>query len=278
MDDLKGKVAVVTGGASGIGFAMAERFGEEGARVVLADIESGALAGAVEALRAKDIEAMGVECDVSKLPSVQNLLARTLEAHGRVNILCNNAGVQIAGPTWQITIGQWEWILGVNVWGVIHGVHVFVPQMLEQGDECHIVNTSSMAGLISVPMMSAYQVTKHAVVTLSESLSAELAQQEAKIGVSVLCPAFVQTNLHRAERNRPEALRDGSAMSAGLEKAIQDSVEQLVTGGKPPRVVADAVLEAVRSGQLYVLTHPEVVPVFEKRAEIIVNAARAASE
>ncbi len=273
MQDLKGAVAVVTGGASGIGFAMAERFAREGAKIVIADIERQALDGAVLKLEEAGADATGVVCDVSKLNSVQALLDATLAAYGKVNILCNNAGIQVAGPTWQMTPGQWEWILGVNLWGVIHGVHVFVPRMLEQGDACHIVNTSSMSGLLSVPMMSAYQVTKHAVVTLSETLSQELEQQSGKIGVSVLCPAFVQTNLHEAERNRPDELKDQGTITADLENVLKSSVKQLVTGGKPAPVIADAVLGAIQNGELYVLTHPELMGAFKHRADAILAAA-----
>ncbi|MDH5671248.1 MAG: SDR family NAD(P)-dependent oxidoreductase [Myxococcales bacterium] len=275
MKEFKGTVAVVTGGASGIGLAMAQRFALEGVRLVLADIEQEALDAAVKGLQAEGHEAIGVVTDVSDLASVQALKERTLEAYGKVNILCNNAGVQVAGPSWQISIGQWQWILGVNLWGAIHGIHVFVPQMLEQGDACHIVNTSSMSGLVSVPMMSAYQVTKHGVVTLSESLSQELAQQKASIGVSVLCPYFVQSKLHEAERNRPQHLQDASNMGGQLEQAIKHSVKQLVTGGIPAADVGEQVLEAIRDDQLYILTHPEIVPVFGKRAERIVEAAQA---
>jgi NAD(P)-dependent dehydrogenase (short-subunit alcohol dehydrogenase family) len=274
MQEFKDAVAVVTGGASGIGLALGERFARDGAKVVLADIERGALDAAVDKLKSSGADVIGVVCDVSKLESVQALRDAALERFGKVNILCNNAGVQVAGPTWQMTPGQWDWILGVNLKGVIHGVHVFVPQMLEQGDECHVVNTSSMSGLLSVPMMSAYQVTKHGVVTLSESLSQELAQQKAKIGVSVLCPAFVQTNLHEAERNRPAETRDQGGLSAALDEALKSSVKQLVTTGKPASEIADAVATAIREGELYVLTHPEVMGAFKHRADAILAAAK----
>jgi NAD(P)-dependent dehydrogenase (short-subunit alcohol dehydrogenase family) len=272
MQDFQGKIAVVTGGASGIGLAMAERFAKEGCKLVIADIEAGALERAVASLRAGGADAIGVQTDVSKRPSVENLLVRTLEAHGRVNIVCNNAGVFVVGNSWQITAGEWEWIVGVNLWGVIHGVSVFVPQMLAQGDECHIVNTASVAGLMSVPMTSAYHVTKHGVVTLSESLSQELAQQKAKLGVSVLCPAFVSTNLHEADRNRPTEFKDASPMPAQMQAAIKQGVTALVTGGKPPSVIAEAVLRAIRADQLYVLTHPEVAATVRARMERLLAA------
>ena len=273
MQDVGNSVAVVTGGASGIGLAMAERFAREGAKVIIADIEPGALDRALSGLRSSGADAQAVVCDVSKLASVQELLEKTLAAYGRVNILCNNAGVQLAGPTWQVTPGQWEWILGVNLWGVIHGVHVFVPQMLAQGDACHIVNTSSSSGFISVPMMSAYQVTKHGVVTISESLSLELGQKQANIGVSVLCPGFVQSNLHNAERNRPEGLRDTGSISPRLQASLDESVKQLVTTGIPAEEVAEAVMKAIRAGDLYVLTHRDYIDVFRHRVNGILAAA-----
>jgi NAD(P)-dependent dehydrogenase (short-subunit alcohol dehydrogenase family) len=272
MQDFSGKVAVVTGGASGIGYALAERFAQEGCKLVLADIEAGALDAAVEKLRATGASVIGVPTDVRKRAGLQNLLDKTLAAYGSVQILCNNAGVQIAGPTWQISEAQWEWILGVNLWGVIHGVGVFVPRMLEQGDECHIVNTSSASGLLSVPLMSAYQVTKHGVVTLSESLSMELAQQNANIGVSVLCPAFVQTNLHEADRNRPAEVGDNDLITAELRAAIKEGVTALVAAGKPASEIADAVVRAMRERRVHIITHPQILPLVQKRTQMIVDA------
>jgi NAD(P)-dependent dehydrogenase (short-subunit alcohol dehydrogenase family) len=273
MQEFRDKVAVITGGASGIGYALAERFAREGSKIVVADVEGGALERAAAALRAGGADVLAVQTDVSKREAIVNLLERTLAAYGRANILCNNAGIQLAGPTWQISAREWEWILGVNLWGVIHGVGVFVPRMLEQGDECHIVNTSSASGLLSVPMMSAYQVTKHAVVTLSESLSMELAQQQAKIGVSVLCPAFVQTNLHEAERNRPHG-EDESGMTADMRAMIKQAVTALVTGGKPAAEIADAVVKGIREQRMHIITHPEILPVVEKRLQRILEAGK----
>jgi NAD(P)-dependent dehydrogenase (short-subunit alcohol dehydrogenase family) len=274
MQEFADKVAVVTGGASGIGYALAERFAAERMKLVLADIEASALDAAVQRLRAGGAQAIGVQTDVSKRADLERLLKETLAAYGAVHVLCNNAGVQVAAPAWQVSQGEWEWLLGVNLWGVIHGVSVFVPQMLAQGDECHVVNTASMAGLISTPMMAAYQVTKHAVVTLSETLSLDLAQHQAKIGVSVLCPAFVQTNLHESERNRPNALQDESALAPEVRDLIKQSVTALVTGGKPPSEIADAVLRAIRERRVHVITHPEVMFAFDKRVAIIQAAAK----
>jgi NAD(P)-dependent dehydrogenase (short-subunit alcohol dehydrogenase family) len=277
MQEFADKVAVVTGGASGIGYALAERFAAERMKLVLADIEASALDAAVQRLRARGTQAIGVQTDVSKRANLERLLQETLAAYGAVHVLCNNAGVQVAAPAWQVSQGEWEWLLGVNLWGVIHGISVFVPQMLAQGDECHIVNTASMAGLISTPMMAAYQVTKHSVVTLSETLSLDLAQHQSKIGVSVLCPAFVQTNLHESERNRPNALQDESALPAEVRDLIKQSVTALVTGGKPPSEIAEAVLGAIRARRVHVITHPEVMFAFDKRVAIIQAAAKAST-
>lgn len=274
MQEFADKVAVVTGGASGIGYALAERFAAERMKLVIADIQADALEAAVQRLRAGGAQAIGVKTDVSKRADLERLLKETLAAYGSVNILCNNAGVQVAAPAWQVSQGEWEWLLGVNLWGVIHGVSVFVPQMLAQGDECHVVNTASMAGLISTPMMAAYQVTKHAVVTFSETLSLDLAQQQSKIGVSVLCPAFVQTNLHESERNRPNALQDESQLPSEVRDLIKQSVTALVTGGKPPSEIAEAVLRAIRERRVHVITHPEVMFAFDKRVAIIQAAAK----
>lgn len=272
MDQFHKQVAVITGGASGIGFGLAERFAKEGMRIVLADIEQATLDRAVAKLRESGAEAIGVRTDVSDIDSVRALAKATLDAYGAVHILCNNAGVQVTAPTWQIPLSEWKWALGVNLWGVIHGVHVFVPIMLKQNEPAHIVNTSSMAGLISAPMMSCYSVTKHSVVTLSETLAMELKQSGAPIGVSVLCPGFVQTELHESDRNRP-ATDEVDTLTPEFRAAIKQSVASLVTSGKQPSEIADFVLAGIRDNRLHLLTHPELVPVFENRAQRIIAAA-----
>jgi NAD(P)-dependent dehydrogenase (short-subunit alcohol dehydrogenase family) len=273
MKDFKDRVAVITGGASGIGYAVAERLAKDQCKIVLADVESKALAHAVGSLRERGAEVLGVEADVSKRESVQALLDKTLAAHGSVQLLFNNAGIQVTAPTWQITPGQWEWILGVNLWGVIHGVSLFVPQMLSQGDECHIVNTASMAGFLSVPFMAAYQVTKHSVVTLTETLAQELRMQGARIGASVLCPGFVQTNLHDSDRNRPTQHADGSLVDQDMAVALQNTVKQLVANGKAVEEIAEAVISGIREERTHILTHPEMLREFEHRAGRILATA-----
>src|SRR5438270_2220448 len=182
MQDLKGKVAVVTGAASGIGNAMATRFAEEGMRVVLADIEEGPLADAEKRLGDGGATVLGVPTDVSKGDQVDALAARTFDAFGTAHVVCNNAGVATGGPMWTLTESDWAWVLGVNLWGAIHGVRAFVPRLVEQG-EGHVVNTASMAGLTSAPMMGPYNVSKHGVVTISETLAAELALHGSPVKV-----------------------------------------------------------------------------------------------
>lgn len=273
MDQFHNRVAVITGGASGIGLAMAERFAREGMRIVIADIEQASLDRAVAKLRETGAEVIGVRSDVSDIESVRALAKITLDTFGAVHVLCNNAGVQVTAPTWQIPLSEWKWALGVNLWGVIHGVHVFVPIMLSQNEPAHIVNTASMAGLISAPMMSCYSVTKHSVVTLSETLAMEMKQFGAPIGVSVLCPGFVQTALHDSERNRP-ASDEPDTVGADMREVLKQSVTAMVAGGKQASEIAEVVLEGIRSNRLHVLSHPEMIGLFESRAQRIIGAAR----
>jgi NAD(P)-dependent dehydrogenase (short-subunit alcohol dehydrogenase family) len=273
MDQFHKQVAVITGGASGIGLAMAERFAREGMRIVIADIEQEALDRAVAKLRASGAEAIGVRTDVADIDSVRALAQATLDAYGGVHVLCNNAGVQVAAPTWQIPLSDWKWALGVNLWGVIHGVHVFVPIMLKQNEPAHIVNTASMAGLISASMMACYSVTKHSVVTLSETLAMEMKQFGFPIGVSVLCPGFVQTRMHESDRNRPPT-DEPDQVAPDMRAMINQGVASLVTNGKQPSEVAELVLNGIRDNRLHLLSHPEMIGLFERRVERIIAAAR----
>jgi len=253
-----GKVAVVTGGASGIGRAMAGRFAAEGMRVVLADIEQVALDRAVAELTAGGAVAAGLRTDVSRAGDVEALAQFALDRFGAVHIACNNAGVGMGGSAWQMTVKDWEWMLGVNLWGVIHGIRAFVPVMLAQGDECHIVNTASGAGLHVRPFLGMYAATKHAVVALSEALYHELKLTGAKVGVSVLCPAVVNTRIGESERNRPAALaNEGEAANPAQMAAMEQAFRAALAAGMPPEQVAEAVLEAVREERFYILTHEE---------------------
>lgn len=265
MKDFAGKVAVVTGAASGIGRALADRFAAAGMQVVLADVERQALAEACEELAATGARVLPVPTDVSQAGSVEALARAALDTFGAVHVLCNNAGVATAGPTWEHTLADWQWLLGVNLWGVIHGVRTFVPIMLRQDTDCHVVNTASMAGLIAGPFMSMYNVAKFGVVALSETLHHELALQQAKVKVSVLCPGFVNTRIMDSERNRPAALVNATAVVPPEAEVMQQAARQLLAAGLPPARVAECVFEAIRDERLYVLTHPEMKPMIEGR-------------
>jgi len=257
--DLKGKVAVVTGGASGIGRAMAERFAAEGMKVVLADIEEGALARAESEMLAAGATVASKRTDVSQGEDVEALARFTVDTFGAVHVLCNNAGVGVGGNSWQQTEADWEWVLGVNLWGVIHGIRAFVPIMLEQGDECHVVNTASGAGLHTRPWLAMYCASKHAVVALSECLHHELSLTGSKVKVSVLCPAVVNTRIGESERNRPDVLRN--AADAGVPgqqmQAMEQAFRALLATGLPPEQVAGAVVDAIKAERFYIITHEE---------------------
>ncbi len=256
MKQFKDKVAVVTGAASGIGLALAQRFARAEMKVVLADIEPAALGEAARAVGAAGVETLAVRTDVSKAADVEALARRTVEAFGAVHVLCNNAGVAISGPSWMQTLSDWEWVLGVNLWGVIHGVRVFTPLLLAHGGEGHIVNTASVAGLTSGPGMSIYGVTKHAVVTLSESLHHELAMMGAAVKVSVLCPGFVNTRILESERNRPAPLADTAPELPGRSE-VEGLMRQMLAAGQTPAQVADIVFDAIRAERFYILPNPQ---------------------
>jgi NAD(P)-dependent dehydrogenase (short-subunit alcohol dehydrogenase family) len=269
MRELRGKTAVITGGASGIGRAMADAFAAEGMRLVLADVEAGALEQAVAELRAGGASALGVPTDVSRAEQVEALAERAVGEFGRVDVLCNNAGVALSGRMWENSLRDWEWLLGVNLWGVIHGIRTFVPLMLKQGGEGHIVNTGSVAGLLSNPFMGIYNASKHAVVTLSETLHKELGLLETPIKVSVLCPGFVSTRILDSERNRPQALRN--ATPSERHPTFEEMAQSAIAAGLPPATAAARVLDAIKQERFYVLTHPEFAPRVRARLEDIVE-------
>jgi len=255
MREFRDKVAVVTGAASGIGQALAQRFAREGMKVVLADVEAAALEKAARGIDASGMRALAVRTDVSKAADVERLAQAALDKFGAVHVVCNNAGVVTSGPTWMQTVADWEWLLGVNLWGVIHGVRVFTPILLAQG-EGHIVNTASLAGMISGPGAAPYNVSKFGVVALSETLHHELTMLGSPVRVSVLCPGFVNTNIADAARNRPVALADTAPQLPGSEEMAQMG-RRLLANGSPPSMVADVVFEAVRSERFYIFPHPE---------------------
>lgn len=269
MKDLTGKVAVVTGGASGIGLAMARRFAAEGMQLVLADIEADPLASAVAELADGGATVSGVPTDVTDLDSVVALRDEVLHRHGAVHVLCNNAGVAAGGPAWEVTPDVWRWVFDVNVFGVVNGIHAFVPTMMDQG-EGHVVNTASIAGLIAAPGIGPYTASKHAVVSISETLLQDLAAAGSNVGVSVLCPAFVRTRIHEASRNAPEAV-DQAIGEDEASKATWDVFSALVEAGIEATVVADAVAESVIVDRFYVLTHPETPDWVKGRFETILG-------
>jgi NAD(P)-dependent dehydrogenase (short-subunit alcohol dehydrogenase family) len=274
LQDFEGKVAVVTGGASGIGLAMATRFAQEGMKVVLGDVEEPALQAAVTRLRQQEFEVHGVVTDVSDAASVENLAREAIERFGKVHVLCNNAGIggSRAERIWNATPKDWEWTLGVNLWGVIHGIHTFVPLMLSHGEEGHVVNTASMAGLVQGNRP--YSVSKHAVVALSEALFEGLTLEGSKIGASVLCPGLTFTNLPAGDRNRPERLRneEAGAAPAPVDPARAARTRELMekTGLAPERT-AEMVLQAIKDNQFYILTHVEYDDVIRERFENILG-------
>ncbi|MBE0615843.1 MAG: SDR family oxidoreductase [Burkholderiales bacterium] len=272
MKDFQGKVAVITGGASGLGRAMAGRFAREGMCIVLADVEPDALAKAEKEMKAAGAKVIGVRTDVSKAAEVEALAQKTLAAFGAVHLLANNAGVAPLGNAWENSVADWEWIMGVNLWGVIHGVRVFTPIMLAQNSEAHIVNTASVSGLLSPPGSAMYNVTKHAVVTLTETLYHDLALKQARIGCSVLCPAYVPSGIVDSERNRPATLQNPAEEKTVEQQAREALLRKAVTSGKiSADDVAQKVYEAVRDERFYILTHPRIKPSIQWRMEDILQ-------
>ena len=255
MQVFQGKVAVVTGAASGIGRAMARTFGAAGMKVVLADVEAGALREARNQLAADGVEAAAFACDVSHADAVRELAEGARSAFGRVHVVCNNAGVFCGGTSWGTSLNDYAWILNVNVWGVIHGIRTFVPILLAQGEPAHVVNTASMAGLTTGPMTAAYFMSKHAVVALSESLYHELAARErCPVGVSVVCPELVNTRIFHAERNRPPHLkRDAEADLPEETMQVEAAVASVASLGVDPRMLAERTLAAIRENRFWVL-------------------------
>ena len=255
MQEFGERVAVVTGAASGIGFGLASAFASVGMKVVLADVEEPALGDAVAKLEAVGAEVIGVHTDVSDAAQVQALADEAVDRFGAVHVLCNNAGVGGGGLSWEAPHGMWEWVLGVNMWGVINGVRAFVPILMQQ-PEAHIVNTSSVAGLVAGPFMGPYNASKHAVVAISETLYHEMALMAPQVKVSVLCPGWVRTRIAESARNRPAAGAEVPAALAGFASALQPLIDK----GMPPEVLADIVLEAIRSERFWILPHDDTEP------------------
>ena len=278
MKNFQHKVAVITGAASGFGREFANIGAALGMKLVLADVAQEALDAAVAELTAQGAQVVGMRCDVSKGEDVEALAKLAIDTFGGVNLLFNNAGVGSGGLVWENTVKDWEWVLGVNLWGVIHGVRVFTPLMLAQAQreadyEGHIVNTSSMAGLLSPQLMGAYNVSKHAVVALSETLFHDLnavaGNHAGKIGCSVLCPAFVPTGISQSHRNRPDDLQNDVAPTESM-KVAQKMTHKAVSSGKMSAAdVARITFDAVRDNRFYILTHPKIMATVKLRLEDI---------
>ncbi len=255
MQDFRGKTAVITGGASGIGRAMGELFLAKGMNVVLADIEQSALDATVAALAATGGHCTGVVTDVSKADDVQRLADAALAKFGAIHIACNNAGVFAGGLLWEESLADFQWQLDVNVWGVIHGIRTFVPIMAAQDSACHIVNTASMAAVTAMPYSGIYHMTKHAVLGMSESLYHELAFHVPHVKVSVLCPEAINTGIAASERNRPTAYsRAGDIVESDARNLVTQALADSVAAGLGPEVMAQRVFDAIVAERFYILS------------------------
>jgi NAD(P)-dependent dehydrogenase (short-subunit alcohol dehydrogenase family) len=269
MKELKGKVAAVTGAASGLGRSMALAFAAEGMDLALADVDESGVTEVAGEAQTKGIRAVTFKVDVAHAEQMEAFRDQTLARLGGVHVVCNNAGVSPLGAVWENTVADWQWILGVNLWGVIHGVRAFTPRLIAQ-NEGHIVNTASVAGLISPPGSGAYNVTKHAVVTLSESLYHELRERNSAVGVSVLCPAYVPTRIVDSERSRPAHLAASEKSKETL--AREAMLRKAVGAGKiTADQVAQAVVAAVKEERFYILTHPRIKGAIRARMEDILE-------
>lgn len=268
LSELSGKVAVITGGASGIGRGIAARLRAQGMQVVISDVEQGALDRT-----AAELGVTGIRADVSSLDSVQALADEVKRRFGTIHLICNNAGVGSIAPMAQMTIADWQWLLSVNLWGVIHGVSVFLPILKANAEGGHIVNTASMGGFATLPGMGAYTASKFAVVALSETLAQELEEEGSRVGVTVLCPGPVSSNLKSSQRNRPAAFGTGALVDTDLESTEQGAQLRWLD----PLEVGDIVVRSVRRGDLYALTHPEMAGIPGARHERIAAAFRQAA-
>jgi NAD(P)-dependent dehydrogenase (short-subunit alcohol dehydrogenase family) len=269
MKELKGKVAAVTGAASGLGRSMALAFAAEGMDVALADVDQANLSSVADEVQAKGVRAITLRVDVSHADQVDAFRDQTLARLGAIHVVCNNAGVSPLGAVWENTPADWQWILGVNLWGVINGVRAFTPYLIAQ-NEGHIVNTASVSGLIAPPGSGAYNATKHAVVALSESLHHDLRERNSAVGVSVLCPAYVPTGIVESERSRPQDLPKSEKSKETLAKEAM--LRKAVTSGKVSAdQVAQAVVAAVKEERFYILTHPRIKGAIQARMEDILE-------
>jgi NAD(P)-dependent dehydrogenase (short-subunit alcohol dehydrogenase family) len=270
MDDLAGKVAVITGAGSGLGREFARAAARERMKLVLADIQRDALDSAVAEARAVGAEVLGEVVDVAASRQVAGLAEHAYDRFGAVHLLMNNAGVGGGGYLWENSDKDWNWVLGVNLMGVVHGIQHFVPRMLEadrNGVASHIVNTASMAGWLAAPLMGVYNVSKHAVMALTETLYHDLRLARASIGVTALCPAFVPTGIAVSHRNRPDALANGGPPTPSQRMAQTASEKAVSSGRMTAAEVAEMTFAAVRDNRFYVFTHPQILPSVRARFE-----------
>lgn len=273
MERLTDRVAWITGGASGIGLALARKLAKEQVKLVLVDVEQTALDSAARELRDAGATVLALRCDVSKSDEIAAAAKEALAKFGVVHIIVNNAGVGGGGgPMWTVSEADWQWTIGVNLNGVISGIRLLLPALIASGEEGHVINTASMAGLTSTPFMGPYTATKHAVVALSECLAKELELTQSKVAVSVLCPGFVQTNINTSHRNRPRDIGPVT-QNPGAEK-FAGVLDQLVKAGQPADKVADDVMRALAERKFYILTHPDMKPAIEHRMKQILDESQ----
>lgn len=277
MKDFSGKTAFITGGAGGIGFAMARAFGRRGMNVAIADVEAETCATAVEALRREGINAIGSACDVSDREALAEAASRTFAAFGKVHILCNNAGVSRAGPIETVASPDWDWVISVNLKGLVHGLQLFLPQMKAHGEASHIVNTASINGVAGVPLAGPYSATKFAVVGISEVLAAELA--DTSIGVSVLCPSWVKTRMLDNGRNRPPRFGGPVRLDADVGNAERNArYANALNNGLDPAHVAQLVIGAIEEKRLFVFTHADTRAAVERCYDLMMQGFDALGE
>jgi len=274
MKDFKGKTAFITGGASGIGFGMAHAFGHAGMNVVIADIDLEVARKAAEMLNKSQIKAVAIHCDVTLRSEVQRAALDAVAAFGKIHVVCNNAGVAVGGPLGTVGARDWDWIIDVNLKGVVYGVETFYPLIKSHGEGGHFVNTASMAGMFSPANMEPYSATKFAVVAMSEGWALQLAPQG--IGMSVLCPGFVKTRIHESGRARQS--RYGERAPDTRSDEDRSEAAKMILSGMDPDVVGARVLEAMKAGELYIFTHPEMKSAIEGRFEAIRAGFRHAEE
>jgi NAD(P)-dependent dehydrogenase (short-subunit alcohol dehydrogenase family) len=272
MDHFKGNTAVITGAASGIGLALARRAAAEGMNLVLADIDSDALDKAAATLQIEPGHLLTRRVDVSNAEEIKRLADAAYDRFGAVHLLCNNAGVAVNRVISELTVRDWEWVLGVNLWSVIHGIGAFLPRMQAAGVPAHIVNTASAAGLLSTPGLAAYNVSKHGVVTLSETLYHELELSQSPVGVSVLCPSWVPTGIGQSARNRPAEFGDAQQPGALSEALAQGIGKALASAHLTADDMADATFDAVRDGRFYVIPHHDIKAAISLRMNDILEA------